>query len=98
MVNLQRMQIRNLVFLFIMARLDAIKKGVKPSVTRLFSRLPPSRPYMQQAKNSPHPIGANFQSACSRMLKIGGIQKRENKSQKLHIYIYQERTGRVNEF
>ena len=46
---------------------------------------------MQQAKNSPHPIGVNFQSACPRVLNIGGIQKIENKSQKLHIYIYQER-------
>ena len=87
MVNLQRMQIRNLVFLFIMARLDAIKKGVKPSVTRLHSRLPPSRPHVQQAQDSPHPIGVNFQSACSRTLKIGGIQNEENKSQKLQIYL-----------
>ena len=70
------------------------KKGVKLFVTRLYLRLPPSDLYTQQAQNSPHPIGANFQSACSRVLKIGGIQDRENKSQKLHIYIYQERTER----
>ena len=46
--------------------------------------------------NSPHPIGVNFQSACPRVLKIGGIQDEENKSQKLHIYIYQERTERFS--
>ena len=29
-------------------------------------------------------------------MKIGGIQQKENKSQKLYIYIYQERTGRCD--
>ena len=61
------------------------KKGVKPSVTRLSVRLPPSDLFTQQAKNSPHPNGANFQSACSRVMKIGGIQQKENKSQKLNL-------------
>ena len=74
------------------------KKGVKLFVTRLLYRLPPSDLYTQQAQNSPHPIGANFQSACSRVMKIGGIHREENKSQKPYIYIYQERTGRVVEF
>lgn len=29
----------------------------------------------------------NFLSACSHVTKIGGIRKKENKSQKLNIYI-----------
>ena len=82
------------MYKIILVELNFHEKGVKPSVTRLHSRLPPSRPHVQQAQDGPHPIGVNFQSACSRTLKIGGIHREENKSPKLHIYIYQERTER----
>ena len=56
------------------------KKACNRSCTCLQLRLPPSDLHAQQAQNSPRLMSVNLLPACSRALKIGGIQDNENKS------------------
>ena len=56
------------------------KKACNRSCTCLQLRLPPSDLHTQQAQNSPRLMSVNLLPSCPRVLKIGGIQKEENKS------------------
>lgn len=58
----------------------ALKKACNRSYACLLFRLPPSDLHTQQAQNSPRLMSVNLLPSCPRVLKIGGIQKEENKS------------------
>lgn len=56
------------------------EKACNRSYACLLFRLPPSDLHTQQAQNSPRLMSVNLLPSCPRVLKIGGIQKEENKS------------------
>ena len=69
------------------------KKGVKPSVTRLTSGYRQVTLH-QQAKNSPHPIGVNFQSACSRYRILAVFKRKRTRAKSsISIFIKNERNA-----
>ena len=63
-----------------------------------FYRLPPSDLHVQQAQNSPRLMSVNLPTACPRTLKIGGIQRGENKSIKAQYPKSLERKRIVKDF
>ena len=56
------------------------KKACNRSCTCLQLRLPPSDLHNNKRQNSPRLMSVNLLPSCPRVLKIGGIQKEENKS------------------
>lgn len=67
------------------------EKACNRSYACLLFRLPPSDLHTQQAQNSPRLMSVNLLPSCPRVLKIGGIQKEENKSIKAQ-YLKKYRT------
>ena len=57
-----------------------VKKGVQPFLRLSNSRLPPSDPHVQQARNSPRLMSVNLPTACPRTLNDWRYSELENKS------------------
>lgn len=74
------------------------KKACNRSYACHHLRLPPSDLHAQQAQNSPRLMSVNLLPACSRALKIGGIQDNENKSIKAQYPKSIERKRLIKDF